>query len=342
MTDLIIFIGDIDESVASIATATDASAMLIDCSNYQYFLDNKLSANALYTSLGDLPANLDIIYDILDKADKIVFCPPKIWSDRKTIDFTNVISSIQGLTEYTLFRINSIKHNVYNLDLTKYHINIKKITALTDIRKSDKPQLWVAGGSDTAGYGINSDDRYGIILANKLKMPCSILADNGVPMSWIADQILRSDIRSGDIVIVGTVPENRLVIWSDSISKLVSFSIHSGPEKYMSIDISKSAMEQFLVSNHMFYENITHLYQIVNFCRKVGAKPMILGLMMSHSSNICLTNIPEFIKYTNLELPDDHFIDHDSGGDGGHPGPKQHQLYADFCQSALKQLNYIN
>ena len=117
---------------------------------------------------------------------------------------TDVTNSMQGLTEYILFNINNIKHNVHNLDLTKYDINIKKFTALTAERLSDGPQLWVGGGSDTAGVGVESHERYGIILGNTLKIPCSILAVYGAPLIWTADQILRSDIRPGDFVILGT------------------------------------------------------------------------------------------------------------------------------------------
>jgi hypothetical protein len=183
------------------------------------------------------------------------------------------------------------------------------------------------------------------ILGNKLKIPCSILAGRGAPLTWTVDQILRSDIRPGDFVILGTVPDNRLAIWSNSGSKPIFFNAANTKHiNFNRIDIPKSAVEAFLVSDNIFYENILHIHQVINFCQKVRAKLMILGLKTSNTLLVHLNNIPEFVNYKNFESPDRFYIDYgidDYGIDGEHPGPLQHQLYADFCYATLKKLNYI-
>jgi hypothetical protein len=77
------------------------------------------------------------------------------------------------------------------------------ILKLSDVRKTSQPQLWVSGCSFAAGDGVQSNQRYGQILSDRLNLPVSFLAESGSSVTWAADQILRSDLRENDILIWG-------------------------------------------------------------------------------------------------------------------------------------------
>jgi len=327
------------KTTATAALELDKEAILLDQNNYLQFLNKELLNHTFYTSLGDLPKDMTIVYSILDKADDLIYCPVTSWSGGKDLDVTDVTSSMQGLTEFILFNISHIKHNVYNLDLTKY--NASEFIKLADNRKNHDPQLWVAGGSIAFGMGVDIDDRCGNILGNKLSLSVSTLAAPGASIPWITDQIIRSDIRSGDFVVVTMVPDGRLSVWSTTKNRVVHLSAHTD-FLYDSIDISKSAIDQFLVSDTRLYENIVHIHQLVNFCKKAGAKLFIIGIGGSDTLSIRLNNIIEFKNYYNAgRHGNDAKGFADIGNDNRHPGPAQHKLYADFCYQQFKKLNYI-
>ena len=125
-----IYVGDNGKELAVATTAVDPTAFLIDHSNYKEFLDNPANDVTIYTSLGDLPKipteqpviskYKNAVYNLLDLADNIFYCPPAVWSDNKSIDSFNITNSLQGLTEYILHGFKQQKNNVYNLDLTAY------------------------------------------------------------------------------------------------------------------------------------------------------------------------------------------------------------------------------
>ena len=339
MSNLTIFFGDVTNATASNALQFDDSAILLDYKNYQDFLDNKLSNCTFYTSLGDLPKNYSLLYRILGKADDIYYCANSVWSDGKDIDHTDITKSIKGQTEFILSTFAHIKNNVHNLDLSSHvkHSFIK----LNDQRKSNQLQLWVAGGSDTHGVGVLDHERYGKLLAKMLNVEVSFLTWPCASIKWSADQIIRSDIRPGDFVVLGLVPDRRYPFWSELDNNTLHVNITFTDPKYKNLDLTKSTIEKFLTSNHLMYENIVSIHQVINFCRKVKAKLLILGLNCSDELTLQLYDIPEFKKYVNINNNNYHNDLIDVGSDNVHPGPLQHQLYADFCQAALKKLSYI-
>lgn len=339
MSKITIFFGDINSDLVTVATNFDKTALFINKDNYTKFLNNELPTNTFYTSLGDL-ANFNVAKFILNKADDIYYCPPTVWSDNKVVDCLDVSGSIQGNTEYLLFNFYNLKNNVHNLDLSKYssHSDYSK---LVDCRRGELPQLWIAGGSDTHGTGVRENERYGEILANKLNLPVSFLTDVGSSIRWIADQIIRSDIRADDIVVVGTVPAHRFSCWSSSENKVC----HITPsfDQFKKIDLTSGVVKNLLVTNHRDYENFIHIQQIINHCHKIKAKLFLLGLKTKPDLLIQLHNIPEFKNYINMSINQDikGLIDEGTDTMYPHPGIQQHQLYADFCYQQLKNLNYI-
>jgi hypothetical protein len=332
MKKITLFVGDCDPSIAQAAQQFDSDAILVDCNNYENFL-NATNEVTGYTSLADLPKDVSVFYKLLDAADFIRYCPPVTWSDNSTTNFKNMYSSIQGITEFYLCVFAKLKNNVDGLDT--YNFNIAPYLELVDERKTKNTQLWIAGCSTTAGSGVKDSERYGEVLGKLLNLPVSFLAKAGTSISWAADQIIRSDITAGDIVVWGLTEENRLTIWSEINNRPVHVNVHQ--LHLDSTGFSSDAITQLLVHDTNFFTAIQKISEVINFCNKIQAKLLIINIHLSDL--LCLHlihNIKEFFLYL---FPSGLPID--LGSDQGHPGPKQHQAYADFCQSALKTLHYI-
>ena len=331
-----LFVGDVGEYLAKLAKTHNPAAFLIDHSNYCEFLKNiPKSQVTVYTSLGDLPNDLTIFNKIVSCATTIIYSPPTAWSDCKTLDLDKISNSIQGLTEFLLHINNKINKNVINLNLSQY--NDQPYLALEDIRKSNDPQLWIVGCSFSHGVGVDANKRYGHILGKKLNLSVSYLTNGGTSICWAADQLLRSDIQKGDIVVWGLTNEYRFARWSDIAEELIHFTSVSYPEQIIKTTFSKSTINKLLVDKNNFSSAIQAVNQVNNFCKKIKAKLLIIGLMQTDALTMHLNKLTTYFPYYNVNSLD--VID--VGSDNMHPGPLQHQLYADFCQSALKQLNYI-
>jgi hypothetical protein len=342
-----IYIGDNNTELADTATVSDPAAFLIDHSNYKEFLDRPPSNVTVYTSLSDLPKfptgqtkiskYNNAVCNLLDLADNIFYCPPDVWSDNKNIDLSDITNSLQGLTEYILYWFKQQKNNVHNLDLTRY--STQAYTKLADSRKTNNQQLWIAGCSFSHGVGVNANERYGQLLANSLELPVSFLTASGSSIPWAVDQIVRSNICSGDIVVLGLTSEYRFPYWkTDNSVWHVAFKRASDHTCLPFTNLSTNIIDRLLTDDNCFYQSVIRIHQLVNFCNKIDAKLLIVGMLQSSSLSLHLNDLDHFIDYKNFESPGS-FID--LGTDNEHPGPLQHQAYADFCQSTLKKLNYI-
>ena len=344
-----IYIGDTSKNLAAAARAADPTAFLIDHSNFKEFLDSPKDNSTVYTSLGDLPkiptetkkvSKYDnAVYSLLDLADNIYYCPPNVWADDKTIDLTDVTNSLQGLTEYILYEFKQQKNNVYNLNLSNY--SSLEYTELVDARKTNNQQLWISGCSFSHGVGVDTNQRYGQLLANSLELPVSFLTKGSSSIPWAVDQLVRSDVCSGDIVVLGLTSEHRFPYWTNNNAVWhVCANQPFDQSEYLSFtNLSANMVDRLITDSNCVYQSVIRIHQLVNFCRKLDIKLLILGLLASPTLALHLKDIPEFINYRNFKLPNSTV---DLGTDNAHPGPLQHQLYADFCQSALKKLNYIN
>lgn len=338
MTAFTIFLGDTGSEVAVAARKHNNSAILLDHKNWQTVIANR-TPSVVYTALGDLPNDSQTIYKILDAADHIVYCAPQTWSDNKTVDPYNITDSIQGNTEWFLFLINNRKNNVSNFDLS--HVYCTEALQLKDTRKTHNRQLWLAGCSITHGIGVQSDQRYGEILAQQLNLPVCFLTTPGSSIPWAADQILRSDIRANDIVVWGITDENRFCYWQDNNTV---GHINSAHRKWQpKINFSHTILDKLLTDGNCFYQALIHVHQVVNFCKKINAHLLLFGIFESPTLSLNLATLDLYTHYHNPATYKDNrsksFID--LGSDLSHPGPQQHQHYADFCIKELQQRQYI-
>lgn len=331
-----IFIGDCGEYLASQVQQQYPDAWLVDSSNYRSFLQSE-DPGTVYTSLADLPSDQRVIYQILDQADHIHYIPPQQWSDGKMPDPLDPTASTKGFTEYVLLIFQHLKNNVTGLDLSGY--DSAPYLRLQDQRRSDQAQIWQVGASTTLGVGVAVGERYGDIIGEALEMPTSWLAASGSSVQWMADQVLRSDIRENDLVIVGIPDEARMPVWQHDLQQPIHLCAQWQRGAAVELcDLSARTVNEMLADETCFYQSLLHLHQIQHFCLHQRARLLLLGLAPSDRMSLYLAGIPQFRAYRNPQSPTSYI---DFGTDNQHAGPKQHRLFADFSLRQLKHLNYI-
>lgn len=311
---MILFVGDTGEYLAESAKALDPTAFLIDSSNVESVLDGSLMCKVAYTSVGDLPKmsqQRNVYLDLLLAAQEIRYVPPDDWGI--TDDFQPV--SIQTNTEYPLMLVNNLHHNVQGLDLPHWRQNI--YVELADERANHDPHLWIAGCSIANGFGVEPQKRFGHLVSQRLNLPVTWLTRNGTGIPWAADQILRSDLRPGDVVIWGLTSEFRYSLWSNGLGH---HTLGDAPRR-LAID---GGFE------HMLYRAVTGVHSVINFCEKARVKLVILPVMSGPDLGVLFHDCPHWY------LPPLHPGFLDLGDDGRHPGPQQHREWAEFCCSVLE------
>jgi hypothetical protein len=314
-----LFVGDCSEYLAKQATNFDSSAYLVDFSNYKKFLEqNNLDVTA-YTSAADLPKITQtqaVFYQVLQKADVIYYCPPTKWSDH-TDEFA--LQNMQQLTEYFLYLLQREKNNVQGLDLSEYTNN--SYSKLSDNRKSNQKQLWIAGCSITVGVGVDPDKRFAVLIAENFGGQFVDLAKTGSSMEFAADQILRSDIRQDDIVIWGLTSEYRALIWDRKSDQGTSITSST-------FDYKRTNKADDIVDETRLFKAVISYFQVKNFCQKIGAQLIAIPIICSEALQLLLHDDSCYYQIPYMPC----FLD--LGSDNLHPGPKHHQWYAD-------QINHI-
>jgi hypothetical protein len=197
----------------------------------------------------------------------------------------------------------------------------------------------VAGCSISHGTGVDKETRYGQLISNQLNIDCSFLTRPGSAIDWASDQIVRSDIRKGDIVIWGLTQACRTTFVHDNQLlpgvTVQSYQIYPNLDKILPLST--------LLSQNTLYHHYMSIERAINFCKKCQAKLLMIGLSHQNSGIVSfLKTKKNYFLYPYRPGFDDVVHTYiDFGTDNCHPGPMQHQEYADFCQSTLKKLNYI-
>jgi len=304
-----VYLGDVGEYLADLAIANHGSATLITQENF-----TNLSHGNYYTSIGEF-TDLRTLGVVLQQANKIVYAPPVVWSDNR-----HGKSSMKDWTEDYL-QIFSFRCQVDNYIPVKTH-NQESILKLVDVRKTNEQQLWIAGCSVSHGIGVTKDTRYGKLLAEKLNLEVSFLTWGSSSIIWASDQILRSDIQSGDIVVWGLTSWSRQPFYkNDTLTHVSSSTFLTLPNFEITPDT--------LTSDNLFYQTLTSVFQVINFCKKIGAKLVIASLIDDYVVSY-LTQFPNLIMLYHIwgrSGGADNFLD--IGSDNKHPGIKTHQFYAD-------------
>jgi len=324
---MILLVGTADEYLVQKAKEYSDNPILVTEENWTEEID------VGYTGIEEFNNKL-LLLKLLNRADKIIYFPK---GTNEKINLDQPTSTSRGWLEYFLLLISQTK-TVSNLDSQLLETsailqNSNEFLKLTNIRKSKDPQLWTAGCSYTSGMGTNPLNSYPVLLSSILDIPLSNLAYPGSSIPWAADQILRSDIRKDDIVVWGLTSKERINWWLDEQYSNITISTY---------DVYKNLDKQFpkkllLDTDNCIYQSLTHIYQVINFCQKIQAKLLIVGLLSTTEDFFYLHNIPEYYHY----YCKNSFKMLDYGSDNIHPGPLQHQDYARAIYEQLQLRKWI-
>lgn len=308
-----VFVGDTEEYLSVEAKKHDLQARLF-CSK-----DDVNQAQTFYTSLGD--CGLENLLFLFEKSQAIYYCPPNQWSDGAK---SGQPYSMQYHTEKLLDffqtckdkKIFGFKKNLYSVQPVEHDF-----LDLADQRKTNLPQLWIAGCSISHGVGVNKDQRYGQLVANNLDLEVSWLTHTGSSIQWARDQILRSDIQKDDIVCWGITSTMRFSYYREKLMHVISRFYEDN--KWLNDIISIEKLDD----DDQLYQCVTAIHQVQNFCNKVGAKLYMLDMFPQNYNKIkkYCTNLDNF----DIALGEDDFTI-DYGSDQSHPGPMQHMMYAQY------------
>jgi hypothetical protein len=309
-----ILVGDVTTSLCDTAKKLDPTASLITEDNCTSIQDG-----VYYTSLGDFKFLKDFVVT-LGKANRLIYSPPDQWTDTNSDN----VSYMKKWTEFYLQAFSGfIKVEGIDQPLDDTCV-IDSMLSLKDARKVKSQQLWVAGCSVSNGDWIDPADRYGQLLSNKLKIPVSFLTHGGSSIKWAADQILRSDIQKDDIVIFGLTSTCRFNYYQN---KKVLHINHSYYKSYP--DFNTLINIDTLDSENSIYQSLISVHQVVNFCRIIGAKLVLAGLLVVEEELPYFVSIPEYYHLRGFFGLNQDNLFMDFADDNIHPGPKMHKWYAD-------------
>ena len=216
-----------------------------------------------------------------------------------------------------------------NLSTWKTDFNFLKNT-----RTNNSPVLWTAGCSVTYGTGVEYSSRWGSLLASYLNLPEVTLSQGGSSIFWAADQLLRSDIRPGDIVVWGLTNVPRISIsknWNfTSVTIDGYFTKVKKENQYWLLDYFESETQVLTA--------LREILQVVNFCQKIKIKLYLANILDIAWLSIALADFNNFIDLTQgLKINGNTINFIDLGTDNMHPGPKQHQQYAETLYNFIKE-----
>jgi hypothetical protein len=343
MNHLTVYIGDDSPSFRVFVANLDKSA--------QYKVGHDFSpVTKVYLSTVQFgPKHL---MELLVAAKEIIYCPPVNWSN-KDVKYHTI-----GWIEYinTVRPIQTLRAGQYGLGPILYTPSaFNKPTFLNPVqgRQTDGPQVWMVGCSFTNGHGLADRNlRFGQLFADTLGLPVSFLTMNGASNQWIADQILKADIRENDIVFCGLTGVARSTIYTEEKPWPITINMLDKQQPYyrsLIVNNNKIApmrrmiTEEFLLSDHSFFESINHIEQIKNYLQMINVKHLIgyfadldfpyldhMGRMMHYIVSQDTPNMfvirPEYpwvdiITRSPEDTNNDNTPVH-------HPGPNQHQVYA--------------
>ena len=307
-----LFVGDVTSEVAESATLHDADAQLITTTNLNF-----LGPGTYYTSLADC-GRLENFSYVCEQAHEIFYVTVPTWSDANKANF----SEQKKWTEFVLTYFKQTKP-VHNLPTSI-------TTSWLQSTRSAEHQFWAVGCSITAGVGVNPDQAWPDLVSKELKTPYTNLSHTGSSIIWQSDQICRSDIRSGEIVFWAVTGPDRMPIMMPDQTLM-----HLTTAKFLKNDYAISKLSPDLLRNDtLTYHNILAVRRAYNYCQKIGALMVPIGVCYDIDNVYTHYDIPHYYQMIQWGIKD--YVD--LGSDHSHPGPKQHKLFAEKFLSQYKKV----
>ena len=317
---LTLFVGSNDINLANAAISSDPSAYLIDCTNY-----HQPHSGVCYTSVSDLET-LSNFASVLRQADNIIYVPDPRWiAGQKVKQYSERYWIERYLYTFSLDKTKKI----VNCPIPYLPTNDDLMLVLNAQRKNNAPHLWVSGCSTSWGAGVEIHQRYANILTEKLNLPLCMLAKPGSSVAYAADQILRSDIRKDDLVVLGITNHQRKTYYDEENSKIRPVLASNLKEQNRKIDLTDPTL---------LYESIIAVHQVLNFCNKINAKLILLGIHTDIEFATYLKDIPSYVHANGFYGVNNNDCYDDLGMDNMHPGPLTHKWYAKKIFVKLKEI----
>jgi len=320
-----LFVGGVEEYLGLIAHDFDYNSQLLLAGQ------KPESGKTYYTSVADMET-LENFSKVCLNAKCIFYAPPDYWNTKIEPEE----HSEQYWAEYFLtFASQTIPvHNLpnrrkkYTLDpntideythLSQYDRNRLSLQSVDD-RKTDGIQIWAVGDSVTSGVGVTQEDTWKVKISKKMGLPFSDLSTHGSSIQWAANQILQSDIRKDDYVFWGLTLHYRHTV-VDPYEQTVK---HIVANSFQRKEIKNTYPIEYVDSDTTVMHNINAIRNVYNFCKKIGAKLVIIGVSIDWDSMWVNYDVPYY--YHPVYWPQGYI---DLGEDGKHPGPKQHDIFVE-------------
>lgn len=306
-----LIVGDTDLALSDFAKTIDPQSYLVSNDNFE-----SEHTGTVYTSLGDL-GSLKNFYDLLCMSDEIIVQDKKnkTWSDGRTEDDRY---SLAWLTKHYC----SLVSKQLGIKM-KSCFDRKDLVDVPPVRFHDQPQIWIAGCSTTYGVGVEQDQIYWRPVVDHLQLPFENLSRSGSSVSWSADQLLRADLRPGDVVIWGITNSFRFYWYENDHSIMVNSSYYS-----LNPEFKNKVPEIVIVDDHWAYESINAVDRVKNICEKIGVSLLLVGLHADLDFSSHWAGYKNFIMIQGKNGLDFNSEFLDFGKDNQHPGPKTHAYYS--------------
>jgi len=354
-----VIVGDTSEDLSHFAKIHDENAKL--------WSQDSQSTQTTYISIGDVGINTFL--KILLAADHIIYHnKSSSWCDKETKELTDNIIYLLGLNGLA-YKISGFQINSFVLEknlLWKHLLDselagqllIQKICnysednflGLVNHRKSMDKQIWVAGCSYAQGSGIESpNERYGELVAKQLGWQTTNIGRQGSSIDFAADQIMRSMVRAGDLIIWGLTGTYRYT-WFDH-GQIENVLLHHIDNK-VQLKHRKKFLSQMLLDDARLYLAQRHVTQVQEFCNRVGCNlVLIYHDPLNFKSHVpimksFLHQYPGFLDINKIMIDQfgvgnlDEKYQLDIGADGMHPGAKTHAAWAKILVDFINSHKY--
>jgi hypothetical protein len=283
-----------------------ANLDFFDQKNLNFYQSDTNKYN-LKTSLEDLSLKLEEMESFINSVEEIhlIDLDPEVLDN--SYNYWNFIRLVTEIKSQS----HSFDKNLYR----SYHTP-----------RTNNKTLYIAGCSVSYGSGVEDNERYGEILSQRLGLPCIFLAIPGSSIAWQADQILQADLRPNDIVVWGLTSLARVNI--ASATDWAGYPINN----YITLDKSKKYFNlDYFDSWTLTVSCIKQILQVENICQKIGVDLCLANLLETTVIPLLFKNQSNYVNCLEKWKPenDGKFDYLDLGTDNVHPGPKQHQVYAD-------------
>lgn len=318
---MILYLGSGTEKFAKFVTDQHPNAVL--CTNEN--MDDVINNEFLYTSLFDIDRK---------NISKLCFAAEKVYLHTEDWTYSDPIRK-ETIDFYNLF---------FNDSESPLTDAITHACNLIDQRKTDDKQIWAMGCSYTSSVGVEDHERWATKLSEKMKQPVTILAAPGASITWAADQLLRSDIRSGDKVFWLLTTIHRIDYFSELDRDVKIYPAIRDHEHNLNDRLGEheySLLMKLITHKWHCYLSMKSIFQVINYCKKMGVELYIgQGLLNDYKTDEVL--IKTLRKHCNFVLPWSMELYYnnfklDLGTDNCHPGPKTHEKIAgDFYKYVLR------